>query len=836
MAEKRIYKLNEINTDEYNAGFAIPVEVVGTNLTKKVTKSFLVERLAHSFAVDPFEKSSIDTSIPSTPSDDHVLSTKNVFDNILGGALTTIMDNEKKLIPLLNKNRSQIILLQSNKISKSEANIITNLEAVASQTGVNLIFTLYNPVTQSSSTVTRSLPVASTTQNGVMTKESYIIINELIDKVNNLFANRFTALGTVNYHSNDITDAILNSIVEQNYNLPAKLNHALKDLDNITWVCNQLALVNPQDLNITSWEKFTGNLSELAPLQEIPLQDPSFLTGDTFNDQELHASLNGITTPSIGDYVYNLDRTTAFIITYIPPTFDNYDVLLDPSFPHWIKWGDTPIEIADTDNLGLVKSSEDNTSNRGKGFVELDGTISTIGWDWLSNLVTSYILSLDTSIPSTPSDDHVLSTKNVFDNILGSPLQSIEVPTTKKIIPAINKLYTMSKEFSGLITNEDLTITEDNLTVKDRNLADVLGISDPILIMKELKDRAKYGYFKGLSIGDYFEIPNFVLEPLANSTYLDVTWDIGTLRCYIASFNRMCGIWGNPSNKYHIEFITREAIRGSSNTWYSSDTKVNPKQILNYTNSPLRYQNEGFAAALNLVYPGFIKPMKIMTPLSEYTEEAILMNCYSPSFFEYRPYDPRIFTYNNTDYSLTEGTNETNLPAVSQYSVNGPSQIERTYPPIPLLYKSQIHISTCVINNTTSQTSPTSSTHIRFIQKQSSPYSLIYIRSFPTTINYNRICKGPGVNNNILFLDFGCTIINGIKYSNANDNDIGIANAYFYIKPILTFNNTDYFLTEGTGGTNLPAVSQYGIGGPSQIILNKKNKIVLDFSNTTLLI
>ena len=65
----------------------------------------------------------------------------------------------------------------------------------------------------------------------------------------------------------------------------------------------------------------------------------------------------------------------------------------------WIQLTSININVATSTALGLVKGSETSTTNEGKIFVEVDGTMAVIGWDTLKALATAAKQSVDNLEP-----------------------------------------------------------------------------------------------------------------------------------------------------------------------------------------------------------------------------------------------------------------------------------------------------------------------------------------------------------------------------------------------------------------------------------------------------
>ena len=65
----------------------------------------------------------------------------------------------------------------------------------------------------------------------------------------------------------------------------------------------------------------------------------------------------------------------------------------------WIQLTSLNINVATSSALGLVKGSETSTTNEGKIFVEVDGSMTVIGWDTLKALATAAKQSVDNLEP-----------------------------------------------------------------------------------------------------------------------------------------------------------------------------------------------------------------------------------------------------------------------------------------------------------------------------------------------------------------------------------------------------------------------------------------------------
>jgi hypothetical protein len=142
--------------------------------------------------------------------------------------------------------------------------------------------------------LTQALPIAGDTADGFMPKEAHAQLVQNTANIASLSANAFRALGTIQQKTPDVTSALLNAFVAD-LGLSPKLNYSIKDLDNLTWLCN--------------------------------------------------------------------------------------DITTDPDNPAWVQWGDSPIDLATNETLGVVKGDE---STAGKVFVEADGSLSLNGWDALN--------------------------------------------------------------------------------------------------------------------------------------------------------------------------------------------------------------------------------------------------------------------------------------------------------------------------------------------------------------------------------------------------------------------------------------------------------------------
>ena len=65
----------------------------------------------------------------------------------------------------------------------------------------------------------------------------------------------------------------------------------------------------------------------------------------------------------------------------------------------WIQLTSINIDKATSTALGVVKGSETSTTNEGKIFVEVDGSMTVIGWDTLKALATAAKQSVDNLEP-----------------------------------------------------------------------------------------------------------------------------------------------------------------------------------------------------------------------------------------------------------------------------------------------------------------------------------------------------------------------------------------------------------------------------------------------------
>jgi hypothetical protein len=354
MSDKVISRLPAVNVTEWENGVMILAELDdATHLGRFIDNIKWTELLRTTIQPELlFHKSCLDLNIPSTPDDTHIMTTKNIFDNILGGSLASIEDNEKKLIPLLNKFYNQLDGLATDKINKSETNIITNLVASVDIDSICLTFTIYDTVNETSSNIVEHVNLSTSDIYGAMSKEKYGELNKLVMDINQLFAEKFTPLGNIDIETALVTDTLLNQKVTD-MGLNPKLNYTIKDRRDVTWLCNNI-----------------------------------------------------IGTPT------------------------------------WIKWGDTPIPIANINHEGYVKSKANADTNKGKYNVTTDGTLVLIGWDWLVQLfewLPSQI-NLSSQTLSTNSNTQTHSSKNFFDNILGGVLTGMTSDITDpSVIQVLNE-------------------------------------------------------------------------------------------------------------------------------------------------------------------------------------------------------------------------------------------------------------------------------------------------------------------------------------------------------------------------------------------------------------
>ena len=118
------------------------------------------------------------------------------------------------------------------------------------------------------------------------------------------------------------------------------------------------------------------------------------------------------------------------------------------------------VKIATNDTCGVTKGvSPDAPNAGGKVYIELDGTMSVIGWDALKREVSEKFdkSDIDTGNPNTESPDtKVISAKRLF-TMMGGVLSSALKTTAKTVIGAINELVDTKVTANAAVTGATKT-------------------------------------------------------------------------------------------------------------------------------------------------------------------------------------------------------------------------------------------------------------------------------------------------------------------------------------------------------------------------------------------
>lgn len=301
--------------------------------------------------------------------------TQEVVGDSTGGLVKDLADEIERSTTALQTESARAqgaeAVLNTNKVNRTELpQVLTDWAPTANGTAMTVTITRYNASSQTTSTYTRTIPLVSYDDVGLMTPEAYTEITDLRTDVAALQQQGGRFIG-VSFATKD-------------------------DLDNYT----------------------------------IP------------------------STVKIGDFTYVLDDETHEDATtrYI---FDGTKF----NFAYVINYD--PIGIATSETTGIVKSDDGSTD--GKIFVELDGTMSVVGWDTLkervetieTDLSVNKVIELIQSLRTSQSLIESLE-DNSMEEILDSDGNPLKAQIRLQIITADPIAYNIQPLAPNGITGVDL--------------------------------------------------------------------------------------------------------------------------------------------------------------------------------------------------------------------------------------------------------------------------------------------------------------------------------------------------------------------------------------------
>jgi hypothetical protein len=144
-------------------------------------------------------------------------------------------------------------------------------------------------LTKGGGVLTQALPVAGDTVDGFMPKEAYAQVLQNTANIASLSANTFQALDTIQHRTAHVTATLLNTFVAA-LGLSPKLNYSIKDLDNLTWLCNDITTdpANP------AWVQWNDSPVDQATNETLGVVKGDEATaGKVFVESDGSLSLNG---------------------------------------------------------------------------------------------------------------------------------------------------------------------------------------------------------------------------------------------------------------------------------------------------------------------------------------------------------------------------------------------------------------------------------------------------------------------------------------------------------------------------------------------------------------
>ena len=130
----------------------------------------------------------------------------------------------------------------------------------------------------------------------------------------------------------------------------------------------------------------------------------------------------------------------------------------------WIQLTSININTATSTSLGVVKGSETSTTNDGKIFVEIDGSMTVIGWDTLKALATATKQSVDNLEPKVTQQSAKIDT--LEDNVAANASDITTLQgTSSNHESRITSLETTSSDLTTRMSSAEHDI--DNLQASD---------------------------------------------------------------------------------------------------------------------------------------------------------------------------------------------------------------------------------------------------------------------------------------------------------------------------------------------------------------------------------
>ena len=130
----------------------------------------------------------------------------------------------------------------------------------------------------------------------------------------------------------------------------------------------------------------------------------------------------------------------------------------------WIQLTSINIDKATSTSLGVVKGSETSTTNEGKIFVEVDGTMAVIGWDTLKALATAAKQSVDNLEPKVTQQSAKIDALEDDVAANASDITTLETTSTNHE-SRISSLETTSASLGTRMSAAETDI--DNLQASD---------------------------------------------------------------------------------------------------------------------------------------------------------------------------------------------------------------------------------------------------------------------------------------------------------------------------------------------------------------------------------
>lgn len=119
-----------------------------------------------------------------------------------------------------------------------------------------------------------------------------------------------------------------------------------------------------------------------------------------------------VTQTALTNWAIQQGYTPPFISGITIPDLDNHEWVWNATMNEWVDIGVWGFEIATIDRLGVVMSADID----GKIYVEVDGTMSLVGWDYLVEQTSNAMLLAENALPKTSISAWALATtKPTYD-------------------------------------------------------------------------------------------------------------------------------------------------------------------------------------------------------------------------------------------------------------------------------------------------------------------------------------------------------------------------------------------------------------------------------------